>query len=121
MNDPLITFETAKLAKEKGFEQSPFAIQTSYCLVYKNSDEVMIRNSLFNPSSIICTAPTQSLLQKWLREVHKYDVRPSREEDHWIFGYCEFSHGNKSTQSCVPFDTYEKALEWGLKTVLKLI
>lgn len=72
MTDQLISFETAKLAKEKGFEQNPYKIADAYGPRYKDGSHIEIRHSLFNPDSNICTAPTQSLLQKWLRE--KYNI-----------------------------------------------
>jgi hypothetical protein len=48
MQEELITLETAKLAKEKGFDY--------FNGIYKTQRS------------------TQSLLQKWLREIHKIDI-----------------------------------------------
>jgi hypothetical protein len=106
MKEELITFETAKLAKEKGFD-----------LNGHTNDEV---------------SPTQSLLQKWLREVHKINVESnylpnipgyrclfvpmtdkiSMEEKYKLFS----KYYGRNTH-----DSYEEALEEGLQEALKLI
>ena len=65
MKEQLINFETAKSAKEKGVKLDINGLyweDGSYdsgenALVYEEFQDVM-------------SAPTQSLLQKWLREVH---------------------------------------------------
>jgi hypothetical protein len=72
-------------------------------------------------------APTQSLLQKWLREVHNVYVSVSFN-DNTIFEYYYFIHTNVSkpcsNRICsLPFKTnnYEEALEIGLQEALNLI
>ena len=125
MTDQLISFETAKLAKEKGLLNP-----TLY--FYGEDEQLYTYDSLmvFNDEESKWEAPTQSLLHKWLREKHnmlivimtsmytsnKYEM--SIEEIIKPFGtdmtdsiYC------KDTQ----FDTYEEALERGLIEALKLI
>ncbi len=81
MQEELVTFETAKLAEEKGFDIIKsddkfydFSGNLDYTFQgYQESLEKYERTS----------APTQSLLQKWLREVHNIDVsvRPYGEID----------------------------------------
>ena len=70
-------------------------------------------------------APTQSLLQKWLREKHGIDVLPFKEQNtiqdlSLIYTWTIF---NKGIISTIPkgYDTYEQALEKGLQEALKLI
>lgn len=76
MEETLIDYETAKLAKEKGFDWN-----TDY---YYNTDGESRYASYYDPTpnnrgdmswfsggnTFCCAAPTQSLLQKWLRDVH---------------------------------------------------
>lgn len=77
MKDELITFETAKLAKEKGFNNGSgygYGISRKpeiphYGNVFKNSD---------SNNSVNFEAPTQSLLQRWLREVHNIFISVNR-------------------------------------------
>ena len=70
-------------------------------------------------------APTQSLLQKWLREVHNIHVSSDiNEEGTWDFVLidikiltCMFN----SLNTDIAYNTYELALEEGLKQALLLI
>lgn len=78
LEDKRVDFFTAKLAKEKGFK----GFTTGY--YYKDEGEVVCNplycyysdglndNSFDN--SLSCQAPTQSLLQKWLREVYNIHI-----------------------------------------------
>jgi hypothetical protein len=69
MKEQLITFETAKLAKEKEFNKS-FTVW---------SKEVYIDRKISNRCSYailddVILSPTQALLQKWLREIHNKHI-----------------------------------------------
>ena len=114
MEEQLISFETAKLAKEKGFNEK--------CIFhYLDSGELYAydsgnRSARINNNSIIYT-PTQSLLQKWIREVHNIDIwveRYLREGDYFCKSTSFYDNQN-------PHKTYEEALEAGLIEALKLI
>jgi len=131
MEDTLINFETAKLAKEKGFD-----IFTEK--MYRQDG--ILGNSDFSRESTF-RAPTQSLLQKWLREVHNcfIDILPHRDGDsknkQWknkedVFWTVEVDYYGKNFEIELTdysdfiqhFNkTYEKALEKGLQEALKLI
>ena len=132
MKEQIITFETAVLAKEKGFYwkvDNYYNIPNEKLHAFKlfktkqfklecaKGDYVPIdwNNSKFN--NICLSAPTQSLLQKWLREVHDIHVV--------IVGSPKYS-------PCVMLDgtnywrqddelSYEEALEMGLQQALNLI
>ena len=115
MKDELITFETAKLAKEKGFEHN-------YCLTgtYNSIGNLLVNKNVHYFKEGVA-ALSQSLLQRWLREKHDiflYIVRDSDLMISYIINdeYCYDTgpwNGN--------FKTYEEALEEGLQTALKLI
>jgi len=127
MEDKLIEFETAKLAKEKGFN-----FLTKKC--YLNSpDRLIFRKSVgFYTDEIdpvdwdLIHAPTQSLLQKWLREVqgivitinHWTEQRVNGEVWDNCYDYNFYQLENHGT---TPHRTYEEALEKGLQEALKLI
>ena len=118
MKEKIITFETAKLAKDKGFEVEV----TSY---YKEAfpENLMIHGIKCNFNKYVelcCSAPTQSLLQKWLREKHNLDILITKPEnsywDVYIWGETrELFFPNECAKS------YEEALEKGLKNALNLI
>jgi len=111
MKDELVSFETARLSKEKGFD--------------------------------FASPPTQSLLQRWLREKHNYNIEITQENGYWCYiiktlpsdedrlfatsGLCqdgdlwlrsEIINPSWYTQE---FESYEKALEEGLKNTLEII
>ena len=71
-------------------------------------------------------APTQSLLQRWLREVHKnevYVVPYSVTNGHKMIGGEGFYEVviDKAATTWSGYNTYEQALEVGLFEALKLI
>lgn len=148
MKEQLITFETAVLAKEKGFnilshsyyfedgefkENSLTGTNGYYGEDYefnlsefnenwndkwkttKEGDRCFGCNK--NPKYLeTFSAPTQSLLQKWLREVHKinvYCVPTEIDETKW--------YHNIASSFKVYTGSYEEVLEVGLQEGLKLI
>ena len=132
MEDTLINFETAKLAKEKDFHwpvRLPYASNGN-----RFYDKVECN---FNNVELICSAPTQSLLQKWLREVHNINVEsnylPNIKKYRCLFipmtlkKPSEYSTPRTAFTSRLNYlgkenyNTYEKALEAGLQEALKLI
>ncbi len=134
MKDTLITFETASLAKTKGFKE----VVNNYFRITTISNPVEeIEDSIkqdFNKFNSLISRPIQSLLQKWLREVHKIEVIPQPEcsQLNSQYGY-NYYIWNKITgfefwsdpQNCptgeFTQDTYEEALEAGLQEALKLL
>lgn len=124
MEDKLIDFTTAKLAKEKGFNivSKHWYDQTEALNPIEGIRGAMM---YFN----VGYAPTQSLLQRWLREVHNLHIYIDTTP---LFDKMQGSK-YKSTIK-VPFspfkwttghyylgNTYEEALEEGLLQGLKLI
>ena len=118
MRDQLISFETAKLAKSKGFDE--------YCDGYiTEHGEEHDYGAGYKNSYGYTTQPTQSLLQRWLREVYNihflmkifYDVTTEK-----ITYACDPIQVNGiETIRLLPQNTYELALEAGLQAALKLI
>lgn len=122
MEEQLITYETAKLAKEKGFKWEPMH-------VYDLSQNPPILNLYGEVTGDYeLYAPTQSSLRKWLREEHNLFVLVQVGlfvEDKQTF-YCNvFEFGNNlyksKFRSKTSIYTYEEALEVGLQEALKLI
>lgn len=172
MKDQLISFETAQLAKEKGFD-----IPTN--TVYQHNEQLHTTNSSdhyphlscngrneedyfdgfsnwniyntdeedrfcmvngFNESdedffTVCASAPTQSLLQRYLREKHNIDVQITRNKPRYKeykaeiyadicdgpYKYIYFNVEEEETGYIKWFRKYEEALEDGLQCALKLI
>lgn len=119
MEEQLISFETAKLAKEKGFNEECYLtygkILKEYCIFKSDYSET---NSEVNKYTY--SAPTQSLLQKWLREKHKIHIELQCDSNYYKYFILIYYKTN-----CV-FNLddsliYEEALEIGLQEALKLI
>ena len=126
MKEELVTFETAKLAKEKGFNE--------WCQAYYNtatSGDPILESQVFGVKTsdtfnYIVPACTQSLLQKWLREVHNLSIVIDSNHSGWFYTI------NKTNGTFIKeyvreyeedefFDSYEQSLEFALQESLKLI
>lgn len=124
MEDQLILFETAKLAEEKGFDISTGAecwVRTLGGDIIHNSE----RRSIIEHDRVdyYLSQPTQSLLQKWLREVHNIDVfvnYPYDDPEYAADVRIPFGK-RKLLDGFTIFETYEEALEEGLQEALKFI
>ena len=137
LREKLISFETAILAKEKGFKNACDRFvnkDNEYIfmpdLLYPNNSEFS-HNSEEDPEVVewkelmktLVLAPTQSLLQKWLREVHKISIKIddyyTNSRVRFDYNVCEL--GSQEDNPVGIFETYEEALEIGLQAALKLI
>lgn len=140
MEEQLISFETALLAKEKVFDlkvvkcydekgniMSTYDLNNIGCeggLDYEDfyadyNNQPNLENHF---ESKLFSAPIQSLLQKWLREKHKLHIDVSYLDDVYCF-YYKITEIKTNTESDVSkgFKTYEEALEEGLKEALNKI
>jgi hypothetical protein len=135
MREELITYETAKLVKEKGFNWECYAKWDYMGAFISNrlKDFVVAPNNSVTAKVLFTIddcrndylAPTQSLLQRWLREEHNiiivalpYTVSVKISMHSYIWMIYKISASTKKYQ---PFSTYEEALEQGLLKALKLI
>ena len=127
MTEELVTLETAKLLREKGFNEP--------CMIAINIEDGRQYGTSRTNSELpikVCTYPTQSVAQKWLREirgVYVY-VEPVIGK-RWKLSFCDFNvpteendwmenEINKGNGYKV-YVTYEEALEAGIQEALMLI
>ena len=119
LQEELVTYEVAKLAREKGFRER--------CIEhYYDDTKDLYRSSTpqcYNFGGNTSDAPTQSLLQRWLREEKGYYVYPffDNEKLKWTYVVRE-----RTGDMWIPligetpyYDKYEDAMEGVLKFVLK--
>lgn len=124
MEEHLITFETAKLAKKKGFPQTTMTEHFNDILPYREDGT---RKLDLNYNGEEYSAVTQSLLQKWLREKYSMHLTINIGLPHncsdimYYSNVIKFGKHHKSKFRSVFYKTYEEALEDALQEALKLI
>mgnify|MGYP000872082531 FL=1 len=130
MEETLISYETAKLAKEKGYiGRIGLGYKYNTGHYYNDVGELdgdctnHLRNVIRNKGKDIenpnISAPTQSLLQKWLRDIHNIEVFSKSEYKNLV--KIGFYYGGDVKYSQPIYKTYEEALEKGLQKALNLI
>ena len=142
MEDEIVSFETAMLLKEQGFNEPGsyyYEDDELYKLCHYQGDgtgfsrnEAPINDRL-SCEEMQCTAPTQSLAQKWLRETRNitFNANPHSNDGKIIYvvtikvissnKYIDFNVMMDTSNKANMFDTYEDAIESGLKHCLKSI
>ena len=125
MEDTRITFETAKIAKEKRFPQEPNRRKVPY-YNYKgefNGDVTdFLRKYLREEDTSdveSVSAPTQSLLAKWLREEHNIHLIAYKNINIDGYDWCFIT--TDGITNINSYKTYEEAYEIGLQEALKLM
>ena len=141
--EQLVSFETAKLAKEEGFQWQCNHIYPEFDyndgatkLNYFQGDgngyttnKAIQKESDYLDDDTCCTAPTQSFLQKWLRDVHNIYIVVTH-----TFSFCDddlkkaknmkpsFTYnGEMGNRNNKYYNTYEECLEVALFTEMKRI
>lgn len=108
MTEELVTLETAKLLKEKGFQQRKYFINVStlhHCYKY-------------------LSVPPQSIAQKWLRENHSIHIAVDfNQYGRWYYRLYDIKDYDFLSETEVDkiYKSYEEALEAGIQEALKLI
>lgn len=113
MTEQLISLETAKLAKEKGFD--------GVCCQYYDKDDRLDSPSGYdgwpfcnwNEIGDHYSAAPQSLVQKWLREVHCWHVEVTWDTVTYEYRVFHPDYEGETIRKWW-FNTYEEALEAGL-------
>ena len=119
-HEEICTYEVAKLAKERGFDIPTHYAYNENCRKAMYMELCLNRNTKDSHS---ISAPTQSLLQRWLREEKGYYVYPfyDNESRRWTW-VCRELTGDMWIQLLDfeerYFATYELALEDALKYAL---
>ena len=124
MVDQIIEFETAKTAKKKGFD-IPWGVGNSRGVFDAYREDGKLGSCVLSDGLYDIQAPTQSLLQKWLREKHNISISVEFKLDkHPILKYFTLVYNIKARHiqhNRELKNTYEEALEVGLKEGLQLI
>ena len=122
ITEDFVSFETAKLLKEKGFDE--------YCPKSYFKMDKTLKESGFSEWEKVneIKAPTQSLAMKWLREVHELSVRPRYDEVEdekghlyyaWFFDILSMDPYKILAKPVQGYYTYEEACEAAIKYCLE--
>ena len=128
-----VSFDTAKLLKEAGFDLSCRGVyvtdRTGYYEFREYDNKQTTDDLCWNTEDGFqyeYLAPTQALAARWLREVHHYAVCVWFSKDHekWFYAYGDMDNMAFDTDYNISefiFDSYEEAFEAGLQEAIKLI
>lgn len=117
MAEEFVTLETAKLLKEKGFRED--------CMAFYTKDGLFKCNAYINTNVLKLPSPTQSIAQKWLRDTKCLHIEIGyMYGNYWIYDILTIPNHDLvglSDRPIIHYDTYEEALEAGIKEALRLI
>lgn len=134
ITEDYVSFETAKLLEEKGFNCEKESITAMYredgkfCSL-SSSDHYYYDYDDFDEYDYI--APTIQMAMKWLREVHNLVIEPYRTACGYLYTISSIPYGstlydnsqafNGDDENSGQWTTWEKACEDGIKCCLNLI
>ena len=128
ITEDYISFETAKLLKEKGFDEPCYAYwhEDENRLIFSYSMHA-IRN-ITNPCFFGPAVPTLQMTMKWLREVHYCHIVVDytfKADAGLTNDYVSYVYGVENAKTFVQhtsdrfFDTYEESCEAAIKYCLE--
>lgn len=134
IEEAYVSFEVAKLLKEKGFDEYGtyfYTLKDEGCEGYKSNRTLgeFAHNSDPNLKDRAVSCPTQQMAMKWLREVHNIMVSPYALSLGYYFEIFDLT--TKDITGCKPLykvgipskedvlSTYEEAIEAGIKYCLE--
>jgi len=112
-----VSFETAKLLKEKGFDEP--------CNHYDDCGQFWIPGGYNKNLSYHFPAPTLQMAMKWLRETYNLEIYPYHDSltknSYWWFEIIKYPNSVSEYESGKDeeFDTYEEACEAAIKYCLE--
>ena len=136
IEESYVSFETAKLLKEAGFDVPCKGVYVTDRIGYyefRENDNKRTADDLWwntrDSFQYEYLAPTQALAARWFREVHRIVVDanfipPSTDGNAWIYFIGEMDDmvwSGDYVPSDEFYETYEEALEAGLQEAIKLI
>ena len=120
ITEDYVSFEIAKLLKEKGFDECPL-------FRYDDCRHLWVQGGYNKTIKWHFPAPTLQMAMKWLREIHGYVivVEPGLSGDKYVWTYKVIFYRTRTMllqhEDNVGSSTYEEAVETALKYCLNLI
>ena len=113
ITEDYVNFETAKLLKEKGFDE-----ECIYVYRHDGSEDIWDADK----EDIACQKPTLQMAMKWLREKKIFITigfcdDPALHKSEWIPEVC--THDSIFDEPSITYSTYEEACEAAIKYCLE--
>ena len=132
IEESYVSFDTAKLLKEVGFDipcRGIYVTDRTGYYEFREYDNKQTTNDLCWDSEdgfqYEYLAPTQALADKWLREVYNVAIYSLYDDDmeQWFYVVDAFTKNPviNGFQSGSEYDDYESAFEDGLREAIKLV
>jgi len=124
ITEDYVSFEIAKLLRNKGFSQDPNICNTAYTTKGKfsnNAKSFAFNYELIKPRSYY-TAPTIQMAMKWLREIYQIDIqvfRHIRGKKVTFYARIEQNTHLEHQDKCNLYQSYEEACEAAIKYCLE--
>ena len=122
ITEDYVSFEVAKLLKEKGFNEKCVAYYPQCITPIKLTFGGRVNYNSSNKFKMLppISAPTHQMTMAWLREKN-ISIEPSVVKPHyWVYTIYEILNNKvKELYNDGGFDSYKKAVEAALKYVLK--
>lgn len=123
IKEAYVSFEVARLLKEKGFDENTLMVYMSYGDLCKCNRYDSIRNSNYNDITknyFECTAPTHQMAMAWFIQKYNISIEPSALNAHlWAYTiYKLFNKNVKELHNDGVYESYEEAVEAALKYCL---
>ena len=126
ITEDFVSFETAKLLKEKGFEAYTLMVYKLPIQLLHIDKEYLVgnNNGITKGDSIEILAPTHQMVMKWLREVHKlhiailWDCGACIGKNSFCYHIYRIDNYEDRGYNKIGFDSNEEAVEAALKYTL---
>ena len=124
ITEDYVSFETAKLLKEKGFDEKCFALYNPNGTLIQSG--IRLNNTQVGRVEGSYSAPTLQMAMKWLREVHKLFIQVTivphttitMEQKYFLF-LIHKDRRRLRLDDTPKFTTYEEACEAAIKYCLE--
>lgn len=118
ITEDYVSFETAKLLREKGFKESTLAYTYNQDMVAYYSQPRVTDDYTVEAGRY--PLPTLQMAMKWLREVHNIFIEPKMSKNTFLWGYrVSISNGSTVCLHAKIFNKCEEACEASIKYCLE--
>ena len=119
IEESYVSFDTAKMLKDVGFDVPCISQYMQNGFRWNGGS---LKKVNFNEYESVFSCPTQALAARWLREEHNIFIQLNPTFDGWLLDLFDLKkHQYILTNKDANADSYEQALEDGLREAIKLI